>query len=243
MDRLYETLSARVGRSVIVDSTKGLGWLRARSQEAQQRPAEQGALVLLSRDGRAVVNSRLRKYPDPTLDETIIAWRDKMVEAETFYASFDGPKGRLRYEDLVRDPEPSLTGVLSLLDLAFDPACLRFQESEQHPLGGNNGTQSQLRGATVAVSSRHAGYYNGHPAALRLDLRWQEEMSPQAQSRFELLAGETNQRYRDDGGTQSSSEEEAAVSSVSGSGVGQGAGEGATEDASADGAASKEGAS
>ncbi len=36
---------------------------------------------------------------------------------------------RVRYEDLVTDPEPVLRQVLTFLDLSWDPACLDFQQS------------------------------------------------------------------------------------------------------------------
>ena len=60
---LYAQVAAHVGRSVIIDSTKDERWIETRAGEVRAGGGTP-ILLMLSRDSRAVVNSRLRKYPD-----------------------------------------------------------------------------------------------------------------------------------------------------------------------------------
>ncbi|WP_412545754.1 hypothetical protein [Maricaulis sp. MIT060901] len=63
------------------------------------------ALLFLTRDGRAVVNSRIRKYPERDPSDQIRQWADKIGTSETLFNAFDGPKMRVRYEKLATGPE------------------------------------------------------------------------------------------------------------------------------------------
>ena len=48
------------------------------------------------------------------------------------------PHSIVRYEDLVLDPERTLSHVLAPLGLKFDPRQLLWAEQVQHTLGGNH---------------------------------------------------------------------------------------------------------
>ena len=65
---LYAELAAMTGRPIVIDSTKSLEWIDARLA-ALEASAIPRALFFLGRDGRAVVGSRRRKYPEiPTIE-------------------------------------------------------------------------------------------------------------------------------------------------------------------------------
>ena len=188
---LYARLRERTGAPLIVDSTKSLKWVQARVS------GENGALVFLTRDGRAVVNSRLRKYPALSVESQVQDWLAQVSACEAFFESFAGPKIRVAYEDLARAPEAALRAIAVTLGIEYDEAMLHFERSEQHPLGGNNGTQSLLVHAASApeVGPRHGDYYREHPGGVVLDLRWRDEMSADALAAFDALAGSTNVAY------------------------------------------------
>ena len=197
---LYEALSRRTGRGVVVDSTKSLEWLEEQSARVSARGAK-AVLVFLGRDGRAVVNSGLRKYPDTSARAHAETWRSQIEATERFAARFPGEVVRVRYEELVTAPEATLRRLASALGVVFDAAMLDPFSSEQHPLGGNAGTQSLLErtqtkadGAIPITGSKRA-YYEAHPKAFVLDLRWQRELSPEALADFETVAGELNRAY------------------------------------------------
>ncbi|MCT9011628.1 sulfotransferase family protein [Streptomyces rhizosphaerihabitans] len=198
---LYEVLARRSGRSFAVDSTKAVGWI---DQQAALLPgAVQRHLVMLARDGRAVVNSGLRKYPDARPAELASEWVAQIRRTEDLAARWPGTVSRLHYEDLATHTKDVLSHLSATLGLSFLPAMLDFWASVQHPLGGNEGTQHimarerALRTAdrTVALDRTKRAYYLGHPPTIVLDLRWREEMSESALRAFDAIAGETNAPY------------------------------------------------
>src|SRR5262245_43131186 len=67
---LYELCARATGRPDVSDSSKEVEWLCARAVEldAARIPYK---LVYLTRDGRGVLNSRLRKYSDLPVDRLI----------------------------------------------------------------------------------------------------------------------------------------------------------------------------
>lgn len=209
---LYEALSRRTGRPVVVDSTKSLEWLTEQSTLVAARGAKL-VLLFLSRDGRAVVSSGLRKYPEQTATEHAEKWMSQMKGTEAFAATFPGTVVRVRYEELVTAPEKTLRALAGVLGVPFDPAMLEPFESEQHPLGGNAGTQSLLQktqtkaDGAVPISGSKKEYYASHPKSFVLDLRWKRELPAAALAEFEAVAAEMNRAYAWD-------EEPAAVAPV-----------------------------
>lgn len=200
---LYAQIAAHVGRSVIIDSTKNVDWIGERIGELRASGA--GAYLLyLMRDGRAVINSRLRKYPERDPQRQIVDWMEQIQRSEELFESFDGPKLRVRYEELVSDPATGMRALCEVLDLPFESDMLRFDEFAHHPLGGNNGTQYlAARGrsddpdsAPVALGDRSRSYYEGHSRGIQLDLRWKKEIQPEHLALFDRVAGQFNQPMR-----------------------------------------------
>jgi hypothetical protein len=200
---LYQQVANHVGRNVIIDSTKDEAWIRARSDEVRAAGG-QAALIFLTRDGRAVVNSRIRKYPDRDPGTQIQAWVDKIETSEALFNAYEGPKLRLRYEDLAVGSEAAARQLCDLLELDYEPGMLRFAESEHHVLGGNSGTQyiaakarfEDPNKAFVTLNDRTRNYYREHSGEIELDLRWKNELSIQHAALFEQLAGGLNESMR-----------------------------------------------
>ncbi|QEV16582.1 sulfotransferase [Streptomyces alboniger] len=198
---LYEVLARRCGRPFVVDSTKAVGWI---DQQAALLPgAVHRHLVVLARDGRAVVNSLLRKYPDARPAELAAEWVAQMRRTEDLAARWPGIVSRVHYEDVATHPEDVLSHLSATLGFSFLPAMLDPWLSVQHPLGGNAGTQyivareraARATGRPVNLKRTERAYYLGHPPAIVLDLRWREEMSEPALRAFDAIAGETNAPY------------------------------------------------
>lgn len=200
---LYPQIAAHTGASMIVDSTKDPAWISERAGELHETGGTP-YLIFLTRDGRAVINSRLRKYPDRDPAGQIEDWMDQITRSEALFEAFAGPKLRLRYEELATEPEATARTLCDFLDVPFAPAMLRFHETPQHPLGGNSGTQyvaarGQLKdpdAAFVSLTDRTRDYYEGHPDGIRLDLRWKRELSDSNAALFETVAGDFNQTLK-----------------------------------------------
>ncbi|MGH8932058.1 MAG: sulfotransferase [Egibacteraceae bacterium] len=137
-EELYEMLSQRTRRPIVFDSSKGIRWIK--SQAAALRGEIPLRLIVLTRDGRAVVSSRLRKRPEVSAYEHATAWMSRMRDVEELASSWPGSVQRVRYEELASRPEPTLRALMDFLGIAFDPAMLDPWSSDQHPLGSNDGT-------------------------------------------------------------------------------------------------------
>lgn len=195
-ENLYEAVAARTGASVLIDSTKGLSWLQKRSAELDAL-GHRRVVLFLTRDGRAVINSRLRKYPDRDLDGQIDQWVEQIESTSTFVDAQTGPTMQVQYEALATDPTAVLSAICDLAGIAFEPAMLAYESHEHHVLGGNNGTQflaarDRDTPKDVEVGDRHGDYYASHDRGIHLDLRWLEELAPDALARFEARAGDLN---------------------------------------------------
>lgn len=206
---LYEQLARKVGAPVIADSTKDPAWIRERAREMQAAGVPH-KLVFLVRDGRAVVNSRLRKTPDEPLERTIERWQTRIRQTRLLVAERPADSTLVRYEELVTEPEAVVRRLATFLGLDYDEAMLRYEEHRHHPLGGNTGTQSVVARAAVAradgvpgtfaeVPARSRDYYQNLRGGFRLDLRWKTEMPAEARRAFEQQAGEDNRAYEWEG--------------------------------------------
>lgn len=196
---LYEQVAEHSGACIVIDSSKKPDWIAARAEELR-KGGHEARLIVLTRDGRAVVNSRLRKYPDRDAAEQITDWMEQIEAAEALGEVFPGPVMKLAYETLATRPEETARELATFIGVPFNPAMLAFSSREHHPLGGNNGTQFLAargqQGASVQPGARSAAYYRGHPDAIRLDLRWKDEFAADHAALFEQMAGSLNQSMK-----------------------------------------------
>lgn len=198
---LYRQVADHVGASLIVDTTKDADWIETRTRELKAA-GDRACLVLLIRDGRAVVNSRMRKYPERSPETEIERWLDQIKAGIALYESFDGPKLRVHYEALSRDPKAVVENLCATFGIAFDPAMLDFQSSRHHPLGGNNATQfvaardyvAENGKPFVSLSKRGRPFYEGLDGRIEPDMRWKQEFSASHAELFARLAGPFNEQ-------------------------------------------------
>lgn len=194
---VYVQVAAHTGATRVVDSSKNTAWISARAAELAAEPA-QGYLIRLLRDGRAVMNSRFRKYPDRDPEQQIVAWMTQIRATNALYDGFSGPKTTVHYEELATLPEKTTHELCGFLGVVPDPGILEYGQKQHHPLGGNNGTQylvarQQGGGRGLASqNSRSREYYDAHSGAIELDLRWRAEMPTGHVELFERLAGNVN---------------------------------------------------
>ncbi len=200
---LYEQLSRRSQQPIVIDSTKKTDWLQRRIQLIQTTEA-QPFLIFIQRDGRAVVNSRLRKFPDREARDVMLEWKTRIETTQALYDQFSGQKIKIHYEDLATQPETIVRTLCHFLGIDFQPAMLSYYNHDHHLLGGNDGTQSLVLKAqqeksdhtVVELSDRRRDYYDEHPLGIHLDMRWQQELDPKLIQLFEEVAGSVNEDLR-----------------------------------------------
>ena len=200
---IYTQIMDITQKSVVVDSTKSIAWLQEKIAEVISSNITP-YLIFLQRDGRAVVNSRIRKSPDQDISEIITAWVEKIRETEELFTECLQQKIKIHYEELATQPDSIISHLCSFLELPYESSMLNYCEHEHHPLGGNSGTQSlvlkaqhqEFSSPLISRVETHEDYYKEHPAEIKLDLRWQRELSQEAIALFETIAGGVNQAYQ-----------------------------------------------
>ena len=178
---VHQQMSEISHKKIIIDSTKAPEWIINKEQE---NSGAKQYLIYLKRDGRAIVNSRKRKYHNMPFGSIVDKWKKDICGAEKLYRDFSGSKIKIQYEDLAKNPQCELSKICNLLEIKFENAMLNWQLQEHHPLGGNNGTQwlvkrnQQLSDDTNINKNK---YYKNHRGGIILDERWRKELTEEEQ--------------------------------------------------------------
>ncbi|NET43658.1 sulfotransferase [Okeania sp. SIO2B3] len=200
---LYEQLSRQTGKAIVIDSTKEIKWITEKIA-AIENTNTQMFLLFIQRDGRAVINSRLRKYPEEDVDKIINNWVNKIQQTQKLYEDFSGKKIKVKYEKLASNPAAVTRRLCDFLEIEYQPEMVEYYRHEHHPLGGNSGTQfliakaqkKNLDESVVKISENSRDYYQNHDLGISLDLRWREELDPSTERLFVEIAGEINEEFK-----------------------------------------------
>lgn len=133
--------------------------------------------VHLIRDGRNVALSYLDAgFDTATMGQAALDWRRFVRRGRASGRALGSARYReVRYEELVADPEAVVRDLCPYLDLAYDPAMLRYFERAEEVVGDMPHPEAR----------RHV--YLPPTAGLR---DWSTEMSSQQLGVFEVLAGD-----------------------------------------------------
>lgn len=213
----YEYLFDWTDAEILVDFSKPLKWVKKQFQNISTRGYATPILLYNVRDGRAVVNSYLRKYPDRNIEVTTQRWRKTIIQCNEFYNTAPPDQRRLvRYEAVVTQPEVLFSELCALLKVEYEPAMLEYWKHAHHTVYGNTGTrsliwryQTQQNQTPISVdelskanhSSYDSGYYDSMGLSIELDLRWKQEMSVSQLVMFETIAGDLNHSFAFDSTT------------------------------------------
>jgi len=196
---LYEQLSEITKKPFIIDSTKKPSWIQKQIGNLANKEVDV-YLIYLFRDGRAVINSRLRKYKDSDPIKVIDRWGNHLKQTNRIFKEFSGKKIKIHYKDLAVNPEQVTKTILNLFEIDYEPSMLDFYQHDHHPLGGNTGTQSLIVKAQkgrqvcspIELTERNKYYYKNHPLQIKYDQRWKEELDPHVLNLFNKKVGAFN---------------------------------------------------
>lgn len=208
---IYRHLFEWTGADVLIDSTKAEAWSRRQLKPPWYWREVVPLLIYTTRDGRAVTNSYLRKYPDADMASEAKRWAEGTLRREQYFQDFsEARRIRVAYEQLATKPGKVMRSICSRLGIKYEPEMLRYWQHEHHIVAGNTGTRSlilrwqeRLGGNRVQQESglyqvsAYAGetYYDHVGLAIKLDTRWTRELSSQQLDVFESIAGPINERY------------------------------------------------
>ncbi len=207
----YQYLFKWSGKSIVIDSSKQPNWIEKQLYPKYSWRGMEPYLVYMCRDGRAVVNSYLRKYPDRGINKITENWMRQIKKMNDFYNKFpEQRKIQVRYEMLATQPKIFFEKLCEFVGIEFEPDMLHYWEHDHHHIFGNGGTRSliykyrkQFRPESDALRKRieiskqfyNSQYYDQLEIAIKLDLRWTNEMSKEDIKKFNDIAGEMNKPF------------------------------------------------
>jgi sulfotransferase family protein len=160
------------------------------------RAVPEARFVHMIRDGRDVALSTNRRLVELRGSRPVPAermakrWRHRILSARRV-SQVGGRYLELRYEDLVRDTEPSLRRVCELVELDFDPVMLRYHERAAERLQEMN--RERRRGSRQSLSGEERMQAHAMttkpPQAERVEV-WKGEMDDGYRREFEQFAGD-----------------------------------------------------
>lgn len=204
----YQYLFEWTGKSILVDSSKKPRWYKKQLYPSYKWRGVTPYLVYMLRDGRAVVNSYYRKYPERGMDKIADNWKQQMNRMNRFYDAFPGDnKMKLYYEHLATQPETVVRSICDFIGVEFKKEMLSYWVPEHHHVFGNAGTRSlifkfreqfgyKMPNVRQANEQKEAYYgdnfYKELNLAIKLDQRWKNELLPEQLEVFERIAGNVN---------------------------------------------------
>jgi hypothetical protein len=198
----YTLLFDKIQKPLLIDSSKYPFWVKPRLQGREFREGKiQAYICHMVRDGRAVVNSYLRAFPDLTIDTLSERWLNNLNDCEAIYTEFpDDRKRQVRYEVLATDPVGTMQSVCQWLDIPFEPTMLEYWKGDHHYVAGSRSARAMIaryreQPVGAEVEAVHGDYYHKMDLAIKLDVRWRDELSADNLKRFYELIGDRNQPF------------------------------------------------
>ena len=190
--RPYSLIASKTPADIIVDSTKTIYWISSMLRLQELKKEFDVYLLHLVRDGRAVINSYLRKRKRMTVEQVSNLWLERVTNNEKFFRDFSqGKKMKLAYEELATKPEETMQQVCNFLDIRFVPGMLNYWEYNHHIISGNKGTKSLVQ----KYKNRAQQNDRSQDLSIKLDLSWQTELASDTLRKFYEIIGDKNQAY------------------------------------------------
>lgn len=202
----YALIAAKTKESILIDSTKTVYWLKKKlaAREFQENLID-AHLIHLIRDGRAVMNSHLRRKRDQgiTVQQFGEMWAKRINNENDFFDNFSlGKKLQLRYEKFATEPEDTLKMLCQWLDLDFQPEMVNYWEHEHHTISGNAGTHALIRKYQSSDQTSEPAQPNaeseriaGKEFRIQLDQRWRSKLSSEQIAEFYKVTHDLNKAY------------------------------------------------
>ena len=168
---LYNRIREFSDKPIICDSSKAV--YRFRLLHANK--PDQCKAIYLTRDGRAVVSSHFKRE-GKSVEASARRWQLANEYTRFMLRTLpDNAYIHVRYEELCREPEATLTRICNFLGCPYDSAMLQFSGATQHNIGGNR--------------MRLNGLFE-----IKEDVKWRHVLSREQIDTFEKIAGKTNRK-------------------------------------------------
>ena len=169
---LFSCIAEKSGANILIDSSKQ--WQRL--SLLKKSGCFNIKVIHLVRDGRAVVNSYIRKYG--SFAPALRKWIRNAMPPSYLRREFEQSNWlRLHYEELASQPETTLRKLCDFLEVDYEPQMLHYRQHLNIGLRGNFGVNHRQDEKIV------------------LDQKWKRELSRLNLARFTLFGGWLNTYY------------------------------------------------
>lgn len=129
---LFDAVAAATGCEFCVDSSKS----SLRFRMLHDLEPDRVRAIVLARDYRAVVNSRMKR--GQSLRSAALGWKRKMLEIDALTRGLPtGVVHRLKYEDFCQNPRGELQRICNFLGTEFSASMLARPTTDVHHIGGS----------------------------------------------------------------------------------------------------------
>jgi len=200
--RPYSLLADRIQKPLLIDSSKYPDWVERHLKSREFTQGDLEAYVIhMVRDGRAVLNSYLRAYPDQTPEALSQRWLSNFDWCERLYDKVpETRRMRVQYEALATDPVGIMGDVCELLGLPFEPEMIPYWQHEHHYIAGSRSARALIaryQNEPIAddIQKVHGDYYSKIDLGIKLDQRWKAELKAELIETFYGIVGNRNKPF------------------------------------------------
>ncbi len=184
----YEMYAEKIGKPRWGDKTP----FYVRKMDVIQEVLPEARFIHLVRDGRAVGLSIKDLWFGPdSFPDAAQFWVDRIDEAREKAKGLDHYI-EVRYEDLVRDPEPELRRIAEFAELPWNDRMVRYYEYVDERIALETPPEEVAQdGRVVSTEERKKIMENVSrpPDPARID-RWRNDIPPEELAEFERIAGD-----------------------------------------------------
>ena len=151
---MFEAVFEETGARYVVDSSKNM----FRFRSIYDRCPERCRIIVLNRDHRAAVYSRMKR--GVSLDEAARGWARKVWQIQALTRGIhDNDLLHVKYEDICSNPQQELTRICEYLGVEFEAGMLHRPEIDIHDLGGSPSKLDAGR-RQIRLDTRYVGAFS-----------------------------------------------------------------------------------
>ncbi len=189
--RPYSVIATKASANVLIDSTKTVYWISEMLQRKEIKKEFDVYLLHLVRDGRAVLNSYIRRR-NKSVEYLSNFWLQRVTNNEIFFENFSlGHKMLLRYEQLATTPQETMQQVCNFLGIEFSMEMIPYWKYPHHIISGNSKTNSLSK----KYKNPKEESQNSHDFSIKINLNWRTQLKEDTLREFYAIVGDKNKSY------------------------------------------------
>lgn len=182
----YNGAGAKKDPSIIIDKNP----FYYRFIKSIQKKHPQAKYILLVRDYRdRMVSLRKSKFSNQIANNLVkgIAWNKRNLQL--FKMSSQENTMLIKYEDLVRNPEKTITNICNFIGVSFEPQMINFHQKETHDYE-KIGTSEEMQQHIQDMHKRSSTAINTNRIGI-----WKNQLSNKTVSKLETFCGKTGELF------------------------------------------------